>query len=632
MNQAQKAAVAHGEGPCLVLAGPGSGKTLTIVNRIKYLIEVYNVRPEEILVITFTKYAAEEMKLRLQALMEGKRPPVTMGTFHGIYYGILKWAYHLGPQNILSEDEKYRMLREIVSKQEMEIFDEEDFLQGISMEIGRIKNNCLNIEEYEAKQCSAEAFRNIYKEYETFRKNAKKIDFDDMLVLCYDLFMKRPDVLKLWQKKFRFILVDEFQDINRVQYRVIQMLAAPEGNLFAVGDDDQSIYGFRGANVKLMFQFLKDYPDAKQMLLDINYRSTANIVRHALQVIGHNEVRFDKAIRTQKKAGASLHIQETLDSEDESTYVVSEIRSRIKSGVPAEQIAVLYRVHTDVRALTGQMVKQKIPFSMRDFVPDIYQHFIAKDIKAYFRLAEGGRERSDFLAVMNRPKRYLGRAAMSGSGKGSFEELRKFYCDKDWMQDRIDQFEWDLKMMGKMAPYAALQYLRKKIGYEDYLREYAASRGVQPSEYFDVLSEIEESAKPFVTIEDWFKHIREYTEVLKKQRQQKHAVQTGVRLMTMHASKGLEFDTVFIIQANDGRIPYKKSLKEQGIEEERRLFYVAMTRAKEVLKISYVTVKNGKDAFPSRFIEEVFQSNKSRTPIDKPLKHDRIKTGYSFVV
>lgn len=625
MNQAQKTAVTHKEGPCLVLAGPGSGKTLTIVNRIKYLIEEHHVRPEEILVITFTKYAAEEMKLRLQALMEGKRLPVTMGTFHGIYYGILKWAYHLGPQNILPEDEKYRILREIIGKQELEIFDEEDFLQGIAMEIGRIKNNGLNIEEYEAKQCSKEAFRMIYHEYETFRKNSKKIDFDDMLVLCYDLFKNRPDVLNMWQKKFRFILVDEFQDINQVQYDVIKMLAAPEDNLFVVGDDDQSIYGFRGADVKLMFQFLKDYPDAKQMLLDINYRSTANIVRHALHVIENNEVRFDKAIRTQKKAGMALHIQETLDSEDESSYVVSEIRSRMESGIPAEQIAVLYRVHTDARALAGQMVKQKIPFYMRDYMPDIYQHFIAKDIKAYFRLAEGGRERSDFLQVMNRPKRYLGRAAMSGSGKASFEELRKFYCDKDWMQDRIDQFEWDLKMMGRMAPYAAIQYLRKKIGYDDYLREYAASRGIQPSEYFEVLSEIEEAAKPFVTAQDWFVHMQEYTEALKKQRQQKQEARTGVRLMTMHASKGLEFDTVFIIQTNEERIPYKKSLKEQGLEEERRLFYVAMTRAKEILKITYVTVKNGKDALPSRFIEELFESRKSASSIDKPIKHDRIK-------
>lgn len=611
MNQAQKRAIAHGEGPCLVLAGPGSGKTLTIVNRIKYLIEERKVRPEEILVITFTKYAAEEMRLRLKALMEGKRLPVTMGTFHGIYYGILKWAYRMGPQNILSDEEKYRMLRQIVSTMEVEIFDEEDFLQGIAMEIGVIKNHRLNPEEYVAKQCPAETFRSIYREYESMRKEARKIDFDDMLVLCYDLFIKRPDVLKLWQEKFRYILVDEFQDINLVQYDVIKMLAAPEHNIFVVGDDDQSIYGFRGADVKLMFRFLKDYPKAEKMLLDINYRSTANIVRHALQVIGNNEIRFEKKIRTQKPAGTALHIQETLDSEDEGAYVVSEIKKRLEGGIPAEQIAVLYRVHTDVRALAGQLVKHKIPFYMRDYMPDIYQHFIAKDIRAYLRLAQGGRDRADFLRVMNRPVRYLSRASVSDSREVSFDGLRKFYCDKDWMQDRIDQFEWDLKMIGKMAPYAAIQYIKKKVGYDGYLREYALGKGIQPEEYFDVLGELEESSKPCRTTEEWFAYIQEYTKELKNQKQKKQEVKAGIRLMTMHASKGLEFDTVFIIQANEGRIPYKKAIKENGVEEERRLFYVAMTRAKEVLKITYVTMKNGKDASPSRFIEELFQKNES---------------------
>ena len=612
MNQAQKRAAAHTEGPCLVLAGPGSGKTLTIVNRIKYLIEEQRVRPEEILVITFTKYAAGEMKLRLQALMEGRRLPVTMGTFHGIYYGILKWAYHLGPQNILSEEEKYGMLRQIVSRQEAEVFDEEDFLQGIVMEIGTVKNHRANLEEYQAKHCPAETFRCIYREYESMRKEAKKIDFDDMLVLCYDLFRRRPDVLKLWQEKFRYILVDEFQDINQVQYDVIRMLAAPEHNLFVVGDDDQSIYGFRGADVKLMFRFLKDYPGARKLLLDTNYRSTANIVRHALQVIGNNEVRFDKKIRTQKPAGAALHIQETLDSEDESVYVLSEIRQRIESGIPPEQIAVLFRVHTDARALAGQLVKHRIPFYMRESMPDLYQHFIAKDIRAYLRLAGGGRERSDFLQVMNRPVRYLSRASVSDLLSVSenrivpFEELRKFYCDKEWMQDRIDQFEWDLKMMEKMAPYAAIQYIRKKVGYDDYLREYADSKGQQPAEYFDVLAELEEAAKPFTAAEEWFAYMSEYTDALAKQKQKAQDDRTGVRLMTMHASKGLEFDTVFIIQANEGRIPYKRAMKEHGVEEERRLFYVAMTRAKEVIKISYVTVKNGKDAQPSRFVEELY--------------------------
>ena len=606
-NQAQKKAIMHGDGPCLVLAGPGSGKTLTIVNRIKYLIEDRNIRPEEILVITFTKYAAAEMKLRLKALMEGKSVPVTVGTFHGIYYGILKWAYHFGPQNILSEEEKYQLVRQIVSRQETEGLEEEDFLQEIVTEIGVVKNNRLDISQYEAKKCSSELFRNIYCEYERLRKKARKIDFDDMLVLCCDLFLSRPDILKLWQRKYRYILIDEFQDINQVQYDVIKMLAEPERNLFAVGDDDQSIYGFRGADSRLMFAFQKDYPEAKQILLDVNYRSTSNIVNNALKVIAHNEIRFDKEIHASRGMGASLHVQEVRDSEEESDYVLSQIENRIKSGVKPEQIAVLYRIHTDARAMVEKLIERQIPFQMREHMPNIYQHFIAKDMRAYFRMAQGERNRADFLQIMNRPKRYIARDSISGSGEISFEEIRNFYCEKDWIQERIEQLEWDLKMLGKMAPYAAIQYLRKKIGYDDFLREYAAARQMPVSELFDVLAEIEEAAKPYQTLEEWFVHIEEYTNVLKLREQKKEMSREGIRLMTMHAAKGLEFDTVFIIQANEGRIPYKKSLKENGVEEERRLFYVAMTRAKNALKIVYVKTKNGKETSPSRFVDELLE-------------------------
>lgn len=607
-NQAQKQAISHNRGPCLVLAGPGSGKTLTIVNRIKYLIEDCKVRPEEILVITFTKYAAAEMKLRLQSLMEGKRLPVTMGTFHGIYYGILKWAYKLGPENIFDEGSKYRLLRQLINQQEnLEIFDEEDFLQEVVSEISMVKNHKVSIEEYESKCCAPDVFRSIYLEYEKMRKHLRKIDFDDMLVLCYDLFVKRPDVLKLWQDKFQYILIDEFQDINQIQYDVIRMLAEPERNLFAVGDDDQAIYGFRGADSKLMFQFQKDYPEAKQIVLDVNYRSTVNIVRNALKVIGHNQIRFDKAIRAEKPAGHSLHVQEVKDSAQEAEYVVSEIRKYLDAGVEAEQIAVLYRIHTDVRAVVARLVEQKIPFQMREYMPNLYDHFIAKDICAYLRLAAGHMSRADFLQVMNRPLRYLGRDAVSGGGDISFEGLRKAYEEKEWMLDRIDQFEWDLKMLKKMAPYAAIQYLRKRIGYDEFLGEYARSKGIQKSSLFEVLAEMEEAAKPYETAEEWFAQIEAYTNELREGTQRKEQNNPGIRLMTMHAAKGLEFYAVFVIQANEGQIPYKKALKEAGEEEERRLFYVAMTRAKEILQITYVKIKNGKDTSPSRFVDELFE-------------------------
>mgnify|MGYP001862889079 FL=1 len=607
-NQAQKKAVTHGEGPCLVLAGPGSGKTLTIVNRIKYLIEEYKVRPEEILVVTFTRFAAAEMKNRLCALMGRQKLPVTVGTFHGIYYGILKWAYRMGQQNILSEDEKYQILRFAAAKQKMEVFDEEDFIQDIAAEIGKIKNNRIDPDEFVSEKCSAGAFREIYREYERQRKKLKKIDFDDMLVLCYELFSSRPDVLAGWQKKFRYILIDEFQDINRIQYDVIRMLALPENNLFVVGDDDQAIYGFRGADSSLMFQFREDYPEAEQILLGMNYRSTANIVRNSLKVIEHNEHRFQKDLTASKDNGACIHVQEVKDPNEEAQYILDEIEKKVQEGTEPEKIAVLFRIHTDARPVVEALLERHISFQMKEHLPNLYNHFIGKDIQAYFRLALGERKRQDFLQVMNRPKRYIGRDSLSGNTV-SFEEIRKFYCDREWMMDRVDQFEWDVKMLRKMAPYAAIQYIRKRVGYDDFLKDYALTHNVNKADLFDVLSEIEEAAKPFASIEDWFDHVQEYTEALRLKERQRSLKQEGVRLMTIHAAKGLEFDAVFIIEANEGRIPYKKAKTEKETEEERRLFYVAMTRAKELLKICYVKTKNGKEVSPSRFVEELLEKD-----------------------
>ena len=606
-NEAQVQAIQHTDGPCLVLAGPGSGKTLTIVNRVKYLIEKQKVRPEEILVVTFTRFAAAEMKSRLCLVMGKRDLPVTVGTFHGIYYGILKWAYRMNQENILSETEKYQILRGVINKERMEIFDEEDFIQDIAAEIGKVKNNRIPLEEFVSEKCSADAFRNIYRNYEQHRKELKKIDFDDMLVLCYELFRSRPDVLAQWQKKFRYVLIDEFQDINRIQYDVIRMLAQPENNLFVVGDDDQAIYGFRGADSELMLGFGKDFPNAKQILLGMNYRSTANIVQNSLKLIENNVERYSKKLEANREGGSCLHIQEVKDPVEEAEYVLEEIQKCKENGIKEEEIAILFRVHTDARAVVEAMVERKIPFQMKEHLPNIYEHFIAKDIMAYFRLATGKRRRQDFLQVMNRPKRYLGRDSVSGS-QVSFEDMRKFYCDKDWMIDRIDQFEWDVKMLMKMAPYAAIQYIRKRIGYDDFLKEYAFTHQINRSDLNEVLAEIEEAAKAFSSVEEWFAHVEEYTETLKVKEKERNRPRPGVRLMTIHASKGLEFKQVFLIAANEGRIPYQKAKTDKEIEEERRLFYVAMTRAKDFLKICYVKIKNGKEVTPSRFVDELLKS------------------------
>ena len=606
LNHAQTEAVAHNKGPCMVLAGPGSGKTLTIAKRIEYLIMKHKVRPEEILVITFTKYAAWEMKNRTRSICGPSSYAVTFGTFHGIYYGILKWAYRLNQSNLLSDEEKYRILREILPgidwDQEPEADEEKDYLQELAIEIGNVKNNCMDIEEYEPVKYTTEKFRKLYRTYEETKKKYRKIDFEDMLIQCRDLFMKRPDILKKWQEKFQYILVDEFQDVNQAQYDVVRMLAAPQDNLFVVGDDDQSVYGFRGAKPGIMKEFMKDYPKARQILLDVNYRSSGYIVKGALRVIGNNEIRFEKKIEAFRKPDETVHVQEVKDPVQEAEYVLERIREYRKKGVSYTEMAVLYRTNVDARAMSELMTEYQIPFVMKEHLNNIYEHFIALDMISYLRLSQGEYDRKYFLQIANRPNRYLTRESMK-TGNVSYESLRRYYRDKDWMVDRIDQLEWDMKMICDKTPYAAIQYIRKRMGYDEFLKEYAAYRKISSEDLFAVLEEIWQNSKGYGTIKEWFEHIESYGKMLKEQNK-KNGEKEGVNLMTMHAAKGLEFDTVFVIEANEGSCPYKKATADEEIEEERPLFYVAMTRANTKLVISYVKEKNGKDLLPSRFVSE----------------------------
>lgn len=610
-NEAQTKAICHKNGPAMVLAGPGSGKTLVITRRVEYLIKKYGVRPEQILVITFTKAAAKEMRERFARITKDDRFPVTFGTFHGIYYGILKWAYRMNASNIFSEEEKMMLLREVIAGMELEIEDEKEFLQGIASEIGQIKNNRLSLEEYESSNCSDQMFRQIYEEYERRRKLLKKIDFDDMLVLCYELFQKRPDILQMWQKKFQYILIDEFQDINQVQYDVIRMLALPENNLFIVGDDDQSIYRFRGARPEIMLGFSKDYPNAKSIILDVNYRSTKAVVSAARRVIERNKNRYQKEIITVNEQGDNVHIQEVRHPVEESHYVREQIAKAVAAGTEPSQIAVLYRTNTEPRALVETFMEYHIPFQMKEHLPNLYEHFIGRDFQSYMRMALGGRDRGDFLMIMNRPNRYIGRDSVD-RGEISFENLRKYYMEKDWMVDRIDQLEVNLKVISRMTPYAAIQYIRKSVGYDLFLNEYAIKRKMKLEDLQELIREMEERAKEFKTIEEWFDHIEKYTEELRMQAVTRTENRNAVSLMTFHAAKGLEYDTVFIIGANEDVTPYKKAELPEEMEEERRMFYVAMTRAKKHLMISYVREKNGKAMEQSRFLGELFQNRPTR--------------------
>ncbi len=602
-NKSQASAISHRDGAMLVLAGPGSGKTAVITQRTKALITEYDVNPSNILVITFTKAAAMEMKERFLKLTGESVSKVTFGTFHAVFFTILKYAYNFKASNIVTDEQKYRFMREILSNYNLEYNDENEIISNLFGEISTIKNGQIDLEHFYSAQCSAEIFRKIYKDYEGCLSRSRLIDFDDMLTYTYELLAQRPDILAFWQNKYKYILVDEFQDINRIQYEIIRLLALPENNLFIVGDDDQSIYRFRGSKPEIMLNFTKDYPDARQVLLDTNYRCGRYIVETSKNLISYNNERFDKDIIPARTDDTPVEYINFESRKDENLYLIREIDKLIKQGAAFSDIAVLMRTNTQPRQLIEQLMEYNLPFKTKDRIPNLYEHWIARDIFTYLRIAAGGRSRRDFYQIMNRPKRYLSRNSLCEETV-AFDEWIKLYDEQPWIAERIEKLEYDLKMLSRMNPYAAINYIRKGVGYDDFLIEYAEYRSMNKEELFDILEEIQSGAKGYKTYEEWDEHIRAYTEEIKRLAELKASNPNAVTISTLHSAKGLEYEHVFILDVNEGIMPYKKAVLDKDIEEERRLFYVGMTRAKTRLSLYSVKSINDKNTAISRFINE----------------------------
>lgn len=610
-NESQLTAINFHKGPALVLAGPGSGKTAVVTMRVKTLIEQYHVNPSNILVITFTKAAANEMKERFMKLMNKSGIPVSFGTFHGVYFTILKHAYNYKAENIITEEEQLNCIKRIVSKMHLEYDNEKEFFSNILSEISRVKGDLIDINHYFSVNCAQEAFRRIYEEYDRSLKSYRKIDFDDMILYCYELFRERPDILGAWQNKYQYILIDEFQDINRVQYDVIKMLAAPQNNLFIVGDDDQSIYGFRGARPEIMQQFPKDFADTRIIQLDVNYRCQENIVKSAIKVINNNEKRFKKDIKAFRKSEEPVHVKEFSDVFEEAADVIKFIKKYQEQGIDYKEMAVLTRTNEGGRYIISKLMEYNIPFRARDTIPSLYSHWIAKNILAYINIALGNRDRNLFIQIMNKPKRYISRDALT-SPIIDFDQIRDEYLnDRAWMLERIDQLEGDLHVLSNLNPFGAINYIRRGIGYDEYLREYATEMQINQDELFEVLNELLEDAREFDDYSKWFKHIEQYEERLKAESKSiKESNEDAVNIVTMHCAKGLEYETVFIIDANESIVPYKKAILNNEVEEERRMFYVAMTRAKQHLHIFHVKSRFNKSLEVSRFVNEIEEAGK----------------------
>ena len=601
-NPSQKRAIAHLSGPMMVLAGPGSGKTSVIVERTAYMTGEGKIPSSSVLVVTFSRAAAVEMKERFLKFTGQSSTRVTFGTFHGVFYGILKQAYNLTSANILSEEEKNGILRELALNFGGELASEGDFTEEIAKEISMVKGNRISLEHYYSSCCPDEVFRQIYGAYGNMLRERRKLDFDDMLLSCYELFDKRKDILRAWQQKFRYILVDEFQDINQLQYDIVRLLAEPENNLFIVGDDDQSIYHFRGARPEIMLNFTKDYPGAEKVVLDVNYRCSKRILDSAMKVIGRNKTRFQKELSTPNQEGEPVRLCEYANPREEYLSVTAELRKRLEQGENLENTAVLLRTNQEAEGLIAALMERQIPFTMKEKLPNLFQHWICRNLLAYMRFAQGERSRKLFLEIMNRPNRYISRDAVVSGREISFEQLRDFYKDKDWMCDRLTTMETHLRILKGLPPYAAINFIRKGMGYEEYLQEYALYRKIKPEELGEILDRLSESAKGMNTLKEWEEYIEDYTRKLEEQagKQKKE----GVQILTLHGAKGLEFDRVYILNVNEGSIPYRKAVLAPAVEEERRLFYVGMTRARKFLTLCYVKKQYEKEREPSRFLKE----------------------------
>ncbi len=589
LTKPQERAIYHKDGPMLVLAGPGSGKTFVITQRIKALIETHHVNPANILVISFTRASATEMKERFLKLTKTNHTQVVFGTFHSIFLAILKNSYTYSKDCILREEEKIRLLRRIGAKYIPEGEEKEEFFQ-------------LFFKEFQRNTFSRDEFKTIYEKYVAYLKKEGRLDFEEILNQCYELLRKYPQILKFWQNRFSYILIDEFQDINTIQFKTIELLTKPTNNLFVVGDDDQAIYGFRGSKPDIMLQFPKIHPDCKQILLDKNFRCGKSIVEHSLNLITYNQVRFEKEIAPFREENGEMEVHQFETTKPECEFIISRIRDSVANGLKYSDIAVLYRIHSSTTNLIAAFRKANIPYLLKEKIPNLFDHWICHDIFCFLRLAHKTSTRQDFIQILNKPFRGIYRSDLKLDWNSKNPE-ENFYkrMDKVSHKDVCQEFLHKIDFLGSLTPALAISFIQNSLGYGEHLRKHARNHNVDERDLFGILEELKQWCSDTDSYEEMLEKMEEETEALQ---QKPPSDYDGVSLMSFHGSKGLEFKSVYIIDCNEELTPYRKAITQEEIEEERRMFYVAVTRAKNHLILCHLERLYNKKLRPSRFLKE----------------------------
>lgn len=597
LSYAQEQAKNFINGQALLIACPGSGKTTTVIERAVHMVES-GIDPESMLTITFTKAAADEMQERFKRRCNVQ---TTFSTIHSFCYKILSRRFGYMPDDILKQSEEWLFIANIFREHGEAPSKIEGLTKEVMAGISYIKNSGIETSDYNLALVDQDDFLRIYEKYEEYKTELRKIDFDDMLIVFRDKLLSDSTLLAELKTQYKYITIDEFQDTNNIQADIFYMIAGDDGNIFVVGDDDQSIYSFRAAKTGIMLDFPKRFPKCEVINLDTNYRSGKNIIDAAANLIGNNVERFDKEFKAGRRTDGNVIYKKYETASDEADGITRQIMKMKEKNADYNDMAVLFRTNMQAVIMVTSLIKNKIPFYATEKIPGIHEDPIFNDIKSYYRLSEGIERKGDLQRILNKPGRFLKSEAFKYCTLDKEDLFDAASTLKPFAKEKISDMLWNIQTLSGKCPKDFMAYLGNIMGYRDWLKESAAYYGKDESEFLEVFDVLREEAASFNTMKEWLEYAQWYEQKVKLAAKKEN--REGVCLSTFHGSKGLEWETVFIVDANEGVCPYKKAITEEEVEEERRMFYVAMTRARDNLQMCY-TMDPAKNINVSRFLIE----------------------------
>lgn len=615
-------AALHKDGPALILAVPGAGKTTVLIYRTKNLISNHNINPYRILSITFSKQSSIDMKNRFYSIFDDMNNiPVKFSTIHSFSYSILReGAYRYNQNYTFIESErspinKNKLLRNLYWNINREYATEER-IEGISNSIGYIKNMMMSVDEFMEISDEFPYFKDIFYQYENYKREHNLIDFDDMLTLSFDFLKRDKYLLNKYRAKYDYIQVDEGQDTSKIQIELIKLIAHPKNNLFVVADDDQSIYGFRGAYPSALIDFKKVYPDAKIFYMEENFRSSENIVSICNSFIKQNTIRYDKNLFTKNNSLSPVTVVKLNNLIDEYNYIIE----KLKNYKNFSNTAILFRNNISSIGLIESLEKNDMPFYIRDTKVHFFNHWITHDIVCFLNLAYDNTDLISFENIYYKMKGFIMKDFISFAktqdyNKSVFDRILKYPGLKNYQREKIEELKFDFKKLSKLKPYDTISFIQYDLKYEKYLQENCIKFGYTIDSLKTILFYLKFIASHTKTMDEFFGRLKYLDYMTKKGAKNKN--KNAITLSTIHSAKGLEFENVYMIDLIDGEFPTGRSVekylkhKDLGeLEEERRLFYVGMTRAKKRLELLTIKYKNDKEVEPSKFLVELEELSK----------------------